>query len=82
MMNPEGPWLGVNASHPGAQPFYDSLYELFITEWLVEFVKADCEDSTRLGETLAQTNAVKKQPLLSGIVANSTKPRYPIFHLK
>ena len=35
---PWGPWLGVNASHPGAQPFYDSLYELFITEWKVEFV--------------------------------------------
>jgi hypothetical protein len=46
------PTLGINASHPGAQPFYDSLYELFITEWMVEFVKADCEDSTRLGETL------------------------------
>eukprot|EP01052_Picozoa_sp_SAG31_P038076 SAG31_NODE_5019_length_2799_cov_2.490000_1_plen_473_part_10 len=72
---PWGPWLGVNASHPGAQAFYDSLYELFITEWKVEFVKADCEDSTRLGETLAQTNAVKKQPLISGVVSGSTKPR-------
>jgi hypothetical protein len=72
---PWGPWLGVNASHPGAQPFYDSLYELFIAEWKVEFVKADCEDSTRLGETLAQTNAVKKQPLIPGVVTGSTKPR-------
>ena len=72
---PWGPWLGVNASHPGAQPFYDSLYELFITEWMVEFVKADCEDSGRLGETLAQANAVKKQPLIPGVVKGSTKPR-------
>ena len=50
-------------------------YDLFINEWKVEFVKADCEDSNRLGETLAQTNAVKKQPLIPGTVAGSTKPR-------
>eukprot|EP00040_Diaphanoeca_grandis_P034016 m.209383 g.209383 ORF g.209383 m.209383 type:complete len:283 (-) comp33036_c0_seq13:1101-1949(-) len=36
------PTLGINTSHPGAQPFYDSLYEQF-AEWMVEFIKADCE---------------------------------------
>lgn len=71
------PWfpsLGVNASHPGAQPYYDSLYELFAS-WKVEYVKADCEDGRRLGETLAQSNAAKKQPLIAGAVAGSDKPR-------
>eukprot|EP01049_Picozoa_sp_SAG25_P025807 SAG25_NODE_12484_length_279_cov_0.866667_1_plen_54_part_01 len=38
-------------------------------------VKADCEDSGRLGETLAQANAVKKQQLIDGLVAGSTRPR-------
>jgi alpha-galactosidase len=70
-----GPWLGVNASHPGAQAYYDSLYELFISEWMVEFVKADCEDAERRGELLAQADAVKKQPLIKGIVRGSSKPR-------
>ena len=40
-----------------------------------EQVKADCEDSSRLGEILAQANAVKKQPLIEGQVYGSNKPR-------
>ena len=70
-----GPWLGLNATHPGTQAYYDSLYELFISEWMVEFVKADCEDAERRGELLAQANAVKKQPLIEGPVRGSGKPR-------
>ena len=69
------PTLGINASHPGAQAYYDSLYDLFINEWNVEFVKADCEDSGRPAETLLQANAVKKQPLIPGPVKGSDKPR-------
>jgi hypothetical protein len=36
-----GDWLGINASHPGAQPFYDSLIET-LASWEVDFVKVDC----------------------------------------
>lgn len=39
---PWGIFLGINASHPGAQAYYDSLYELFTQDWKVEFVKTDC----------------------------------------
>ena len=34
--------VAVNASHPGAQPYYDSLAQLFVEEWGVSFVKFDC----------------------------------------
>lgn len=34
--------IAVNASHPGAQPYYDSLAQLFVEEWGVSFVKFDC----------------------------------------
>ena len=34
-------WLGVNKSHPAAQPYYDSRIEL-LAEWGVDFLKADC----------------------------------------
>ena len=42
---------------------YCRSYELFINEWKVEFVKADCEDSGRLGETLAQVALSLSLPL-------------------
>ena len=32
----------VNASHPGAQPYYASLYDLFVNDWQVDFIKNDC----------------------------------------
>ena len=35
-------WLGVNASHPGAAAYYDSLAELFIVDFGLDFVKFDC----------------------------------------
>jgi hypothetical protein len=34
--------LDINVSHPGGRAFYDSLYEQYITEWKVDFVKNDC----------------------------------------
>ena len=36
-----GKWLGINASHPGAQPFYDSLVQE-LASWAVDFIKIDC----------------------------------------
>eukprot|EP00038_Savillea_parva_P009802 m.185937 g.185937 ORF g.185937 m.185937 type:complete len:634 (-) comp16606_c0_seq1:93-1994(-) len=68
------PTLGINGSHPGAQPFYDALYGQF-ADWMVEFVKADCMDHTEPAETMAQANAVKKLPLIPGTVHGSTKER-------
>lgn len=44
-----GDWLGINASHPGVQPFYDSLIET-LASWAIDFVKVDCifgHDSAR-----------------------------------
>jgi len=35
-------WIGVNASHPGAKIWYESLASLFIDEWGLDFVKFDC----------------------------------------
>eukprot|EP01065_Artemidia_motanka_P030844 TRINITY_DN36990_c0_g1_i1.p1 TRINITY_DN36990_c0_g1~~TRINITY_DN36990_c0_g1_i1.p1 ORF type:complete len:523 (+),score=124.80 TRINITY_DN36990_c0_g1_i1:60-1628(+) len=59
---PWGPWLGVNASHPGAKPFYDSLYELMVDEWGVQFVKTDCQDwpSRRWADLTLQAEAAKR----------------------
>ena len=34
-------WLGVNASHPAAQAYYDSRVELLVAQG-VDFIKADC----------------------------------------
>ena len=64
--------LGLNVSHPGSQAYYDSLFELF-SDWMVEFVKVDCEGPQ--AEVTLQANAVRKLPLLSGTVKGSTKPR-------
>ena len=36
-----GEWLGVNASHPAAQAYYDSRVEL-LAELGVDLIKADC----------------------------------------
>ena len=84
---PWGIFLGINASHPGAQAYYDSLHELFSQDWKVEFVKTDCWDSARKAELTVQANAVHKQPLTAGTVNGSTKPRAfalslsgPMFH--
>lgn len=38
-------WLAVNASHPAAQAYYDSIVELF-ADWDLDFIKWDCMDST------------------------------------
>ena len=35
-------WVGVNHSHPAAQAYYNSLAELFIKDWDLDFVKFDC----------------------------------------
>jgi hypothetical protein len=40
-------WVAVNASHPGAQPYYDSIAELFVSEWGVDFVKFDVSHDAR-----------------------------------
>jgi len=55
-----GPWYPVNASHPGAKYYYDSLYDLFVDQWGIGFVKADCEDTRRLDEILLQSQAADK----------------------
>lgn len=34
--------IAVNASHPGAAAYYDSLAQLFVEDWGVSFVKFDC----------------------------------------
>eukprot|EP01062_Namystynia_karyoxenos_P031190 TRINITY_DN23159_c0_g1_i1.p1 TRINITY_DN23159_c0_g1~~TRINITY_DN23159_c0_g1_i1.p1 ORF type:complete len:552 (+),score=169.65 TRINITY_DN23159_c0_g1_i1:230-1657(+) len=58
---PWGPWLGVNASHPGARAYYESLYGQFVDDWGAQFIKADCQDwpSERWGELSLQADAVK-----------------------
>jgi len=38
----EGHSKDVNASHPGAQAYYASLYDMFINDWQVDFLKNDC----------------------------------------
>ena len=35
-------WLGVDAAHPGAAAYYDSLAELFVGDFGLDFVKFDC----------------------------------------
>jgi alpha-galactosidase len=40
--NWDTPWVGVNHSHPAAQAYYDSLAELFVKDWGLDFVKFDC----------------------------------------
>ena len=34
--------LDINVSHPGGRAFYDSLYEQYLTDWKVDFIKNDC----------------------------------------
>ena len=53
--------IGLNVTHPGAQPFYDSILELY-AEWGVDFVKWDCmwdDYGGYSGEELLAVNAVR-----------------------
>lgn len=55
-------WLAVNASHPAAQAYYDSIVELF-AEWNLDFVKWDCMDSTESRpEMLLASSSVARSP--------------------
>lgn len=73
-------WVGVNHSHPAAQAYYDSLAELFVKDWGLDFVKFDCSyvdfpmkkggDSMREIELFykamkAQTTSTGAEPVLS-----------------
>ena len=53
--------LGVDMSKPGAQAFYDSLYEQYAVDWQVDFIKNDCVfRSKRIAEIKAQAKSIAK----------------------
>jgi hypothetical protein len=53
-------WLAVNASHPAAQAYYDSIVELF-ADWNLDFIKWDCMDSTESRpEMLMASSAIER----------------------
>jgi hypothetical protein len=53
-------WLAVNASHPAAQAYYDSIVELF-ADWDLDFIKWDCMDSTESRpEMLMASSAIER----------------------
>jgi hypothetical protein len=55
-------WLGVNASHPAAQAYYDSRVELLVEQG-TDFIKADCMmcGPCYYSEMQMFTDAVKRQ---------------------
>lgn len=57
-------YLGVNMSHPAAQTFYDSHVALFVEEYEVDFIKADCFmcGPCYTDEVMAFTDAVRRAP--------------------
>jgi hypothetical protein len=57
------PWLGVNASHPAAQAYYDSVVEGLV-ELGVGFIEADCFMCAPCytDEMLMMSSAVKRRP--------------------
>ena len=60
---------GVNTSHPAAQPFYDSLAELW-TEWGTDSVKVDCNRLNWMGarqEIFALAHALARQSPLPSL---------------
>ena len=53
--------LGVDMGKPGAQAFYDSLYEQYAVDWQVDFIKNDCVfRSKRIAEIKAQARSIAK----------------------
>ena len=57
------PWLGVNASHPAAQAYYDSIVEALV-ELGAEVIEADCFmcGPCYTDEMYMMTSAVKRRP--------------------
>jgi alpha-galactosidase len=57
------PWLGVNASHPAAQAYYDSVVEGLV-ELGVSVIEADCFmcGPCYTDEMIMMTSAVKRRP--------------------
>jgi len=53
-------WWGINTSHPAAQAYYNSLFELY-AEWDTDFVKMDCTfaNDYHKDDIIAVHNAIK-----------------------